>query len=58
MRTPREAASAVFRTLSHHVDAGQVAKVVDALPEEVRVLWRDAAWAAPAHSEASEGDKP
>ncbi|HWL81013.1 MAG TPA: DUF2267 domain-containing protein [Roseomonas sp.] len=39
----REAARAVFYTVTHHVDPGQVAKVVEALPEEVRALWHDSA---------------
>jgi uncharacterized protein (DUF2267 family) len=37
----RDATQAVFRTLSHHVDPGQVAKVIDALPEEMKGLWRN-----------------
>ncbi len=39
----RDATQAVFRTLSHHVDPGQVAKVIDALPEELKALWRSTA---------------
>jgi uncharacterized protein (DUF2267 family) len=35
----RDATRAVFRTLSRHADPGQIGKVVDALPEEVRALW-------------------
>lgn len=35
----RSVAQAVFRTLSRHVDPGQVAKVVGALPEPVRAFW-------------------
>jgi uncharacterized protein (DUF2267 family) len=35
----RDAARAVFLALSRHADPGQVGKVVDALPEEVRALW-------------------
>ena len=35
------AARSVFKVLSHHIDPGQVRKVRDALPEEVRVLWPD-----------------
>jgi len=38
----RDVTLAVFRTLSRHADPGQVAKVVDALPEEVRVFWLSA----------------
>ncbi|WP_149537485.1 DUF2267 domain-containing protein [Siccirubricoccus phaeus] len=36
----RDAAQAVFRTLTCHLDPGQTRKVIDALPEEVRALWR------------------
>jgi uncharacterized protein (DUF2267 family) len=35
----RDATRAVLRTLTRHVDPGQVGKVIDALPEEVRALW-------------------
>ena len=35
------AVRSVFKVLSHHIDPGQVRKVRDALPEEVRVLWPD-----------------
>jgi uncharacterized protein (DUF2267 family) len=35
----REATSAVFQILSRHVNLGQVEKVRDAMPEEVRSLW-------------------
>jgi uncharacterized protein (DUF2267 family) len=34
-----DAADAVFRTLNHHVDPGQVAKIRHALPEDIRALW-------------------
>jgi uncharacterized protein (DUF2267 family) len=34
-----DAARAVFQVLNHYVDPGQVAKVRDALPEDVRRLW-------------------
>jgi uncharacterized protein (DUF2267 family) len=37
------ATQAVFRTLARHVDAGQVRKVVDALPAEIRRFWREGA---------------
>jgi uncharacterized protein (DUF2267 family) len=36
---PTEAARAVFQALNHFVEPGQVAKVRDALPEDVRQLW-------------------
>jgi uncharacterized protein (DUF2267 family) len=35
----REATQAVFDLLSRHVNRGQVEKVRDAMPEEVRRLW-------------------
>jgi uncharacterized protein (DUF2267 family) len=37
---PQIAARAVFDVLSRHLPAGQVGKVRDALPEEVRDIWR------------------
>ena len=36
----QDAVSAVFRVLSRHVAPGQIAKVRDALPQEVRSLWQ------------------
>lgn len=36
-----DAVQSVFKVLSHHLDPGQVRKVRDALPEEIRVLWAD-----------------
>ena len=42
----RDVTRAVFGTLSRHADPGQVAKVVDALPEEIRVFWLGALGAA------------
>jgi uncharacterized protein (DUF2267 family) len=44
---PRDAAQAVFSVLSHHVPEGQLGKVRDALPEDVRALWT--------HDRSSEG---
>lgn len=35
----RDAAQAVFRVLSHHMDPGQVGKLVEALPQPVQDLW-------------------
>jgi uncharacterized protein (DUF2267 family) len=35
----RDATRAVFRVLPRHVDRGQVAKVVQALPEPIREFW-------------------
>ena len=37
----RDATRAVFGVLSRHVDRGQVEKVRQSLPEEVRALWLD-----------------
>jgi uncharacterized protein (DUF2267 family) len=37
---PRLAVAAVFRTLSRHVPEGQIAKVQDALPKDLRQSWR------------------
>lgn len=39
---PVDAIRTVFEVLSHYVDPGQVAKVREALPAEVRDLWPDA----------------
>ncbi|WP_431284976.1 DUF2267 domain-containing protein [Humitalea sp. 24SJ18S-53] len=36
-----EATAAVFRTLSNHVDRGQIRKVVAALPAPLRDFWLD-----------------
>jgi uncharacterized protein (DUF2267 family) len=36
---PKDAARSVFQTLDHYLDPGQVEKVREALPEEVRRLW-------------------
>lgn len=38
----RAATRAVFRTIEDHIDAGQVRKVVDALPADVKELWAEA----------------
>ena len=37
----QNAVRAVFSVLSRHIDAGQTAKVRDALPEAIRKLWPD-----------------
>lgn len=34
-----QAAQVVFQVIDHHIEAGQVKKVRDALPESVRELW-------------------
>ena len=36
---PRDATRAVFATLSRHVPRGQIAKVQDALPQDLRAFW-------------------
>jgi len=36
---PTVAARAVFQVLNHYIDPGQVGKVRDALPEEIRRIW-------------------
>jgi uncharacterized protein (DUF2267 family) len=38
----REATRAVFQILSGHVDRGQVEKVRNSLPEDVRAIWHEA----------------
>ena len=40
---PGAAAQAVFRVLSHHMDPGQVGKLVEALPQPVQDLWTEVA---------------
>lgn len=40
---PETAASAVMSTLSRHLPAGQVRKLREALPEDIRSLWREEA---------------
>jgi len=37
---PRDAARSVFDVLSRHLPEGQIRKVRDSLPEEVRALWQ------------------
>ena len=43
---PRHATRAVFDMLSRHVPEGQIRKVRQALPEEVRALWSEPAQAS------------
>lgn len=40
---PRKAMLAVFQVLSRNVSQGQIAKVQDALPEDLRAFWANAA---------------
>ena len=50
---PRVATQAVFRVLAHHMDPGQVSKLVQALPQPVRDLWTEvAAVSLPEENEA------
>jgi len=35
----QDAAKSVFKVLNHHIDPGQVAKVREALPDDIRTLW-------------------
>ena len=37
-----QVARAVLRVLDHRIEPGQIAHVIDALPERARRLWRDA----------------
>ena len=37
----KDAARAVFKVLSRHLSAGQIDKVREALPEEVRMIWSE-----------------
>ena len=39
---PLDAAHAVFRTLTRHISDGQIRKIIDAMPEQVRRSWEDA----------------
>lgn len=53
---PRDAAQAVFRALSHHMDPGQVGKLVEALPQPVQDLWTEvAAVQFPANDQRRQG---
>jgi len=36
---PADAARAVFRTLQHHCDPGEIRDVLQSLPAEIRTLW-------------------
>ena len=45
---PDLAVRSVFKVLSHHVDPGQIAKVIEALPRPMRQAWQGAAAVEPA----------
>lgn len=49
---PDEAARAVFMVLSNHVSLGQVEKIRQSLPEDIRRLWPDRARAPAMAAEA------
>ena len=57
----RTAVHAVFATIGRHVDPGQVRKIRDALPKEVKAFWPDAAATsepeAPAPARAAAGGR-
>lgn len=40
---PDDAIRSVFRVLSHHVSEGQISKVREALPRNLRQMWDNAA---------------
>ena len=54
---PRDASRVVFDVLSRHVSEGQIRKVREALPEEVRALWGEPAPASKGGG-ASEAEGP
>ncbi|MCA1369715.1 DUF2267 domain-containing protein [Bradyrhizobium sp. BRP14] len=37
----KEAVQTVFHVLSHHLDPGEIRKIRDSLPQDVRALWPD-----------------
>jgi uncharacterized protein (DUF2267 family) len=36
---PKDGTRAVFKVVSHHIDPGEAAEVMQALPKEVRTMW-------------------
>jgi uncharacterized protein (DUF2267 family) len=48
---PQDAAVAIFEMLTRHLPEGQVQKIRDAVPSEVRALWSD-----PSQEAGNEGD--
>jgi uncharacterized protein (DUF2267 family) len=53
---PRNAIIAVFNVLSRHLPRGQSEKVRDALPDELKVLWKlDDAMQQPVNEQAAKG---
>ena len=55
---PRDAARSVFDVLTRHLPEGQVGKVRDALPEDVRALWHESASVPGRHEVELERDHP
>jgi uncharacterized protein (DUF2267 family) len=49
---PDEATRAVFRVMNRHVSRGQVEKIRQSLPEDIRRLWADPSEEPPAHDTA------
>jgi uncharacterized protein (DUF2267 family) len=54
---PRDAARSVFDVLTRHLPEGQVGKVRDALPADVRALWHEAASAPGRHEVELDRDR-
>lgn len=50
---PRLAVQSVLATLSRHIDAGQIAKVKDAMPKDLRAYWDSAEQAMARQPEAA-----
>jgi uncharacterized protein (DUF2267 family) len=36
---PKDGTCAVFKVVNHHIDPGEVAEVMQALPKEIRTMW-------------------
>jgi uncharacterized protein (DUF2267 family) len=49
---PVDAARAVFKVVNHHLDPGQVLKIKEALPEDVRRLWPESRVGVPRRNAA------
>jgi uncharacterized protein (DUF2267 family) len=55
---PRDAILTVFRVLSRHIDAGQVEKIKQTLPEPIRKAWQSAVAQIEGPSNAARGREP